>query len=777
VSGKPDLVNRISSLIFRFRPLVILFFVSATLFMLWSATALKVDAGFNKLLPLEHPYMKTFVKYQTEFGGANRILIAITVDKGDIFTPEFFSTLRKITDEVFFIPGVDRSQVKSLFTPNVRFIEIVEDGFAGGNVIPADFQGTKEDLIQVRKNILKSGQVGRLVANDFSGAMITAGLLERDPTTGKRINYQKVAQRLEDIRQKYKTASIHIIGFAKVIGDITEGAQNVLMFFAIAFVITGILVYLYSLSLWLTALPLLTSLTAVSWQLGLLPLLGFGIDPMSILVPFLVFAIGVSHGVQMINSMRSEILNGASSRDAAKASFQRLLIPGGIALASDTVGFLTILLIKIEMIQEMAVTASIGVAVIILTNLFLLPVLLSYLPETKEKLQLQLNRRIERLKPFWHSLSAFTINPLATVTIIISLLLLVAGLWKGSDIEIGDLSQGVPELRSDSRYNIDSAIITDKFSIGVDILTVIAETRPNGCIDYDIMSTIDRFNWHIQNIEGVQSVISLPTLAKLYNAGWNEGDPKWQVLPRNQQVLVQAISPVDTSTGLLNEDCSAMPVLIFTSDHKATTIARIVDAVKEFEQNNTNQAVHFRLASGNVGVMAATNEVVAAAQFPMLLYVYGAIITLCLITFRSLRATLCIIVPLGLVSTLAYALMAILGIGLKVSTLPVVALGVGIGVDYGIYIFNRLLEQLDKGMSLRDAYEQTLNMTGNAVLFTGLTLGIGVFTWIFSDLQFQVDMGILLTYVSAEHDCSYYCVACVGGTALSEAFLSFFFLC
>jgi len=747
VSEKSDLVNRISSLIFRYRPLVIIFFLIATMFMLWSATALKVDAGFNKLLPLEHPYMKTFVKYQTEFGGANRILIAITVEEGDIFTPEFFSTLKKITDEVFFIPGVDRSQVKSLFTPNVRFIEIVEDGFAGGNVIPAEFQGTEKDLIQVRKNIIKSGQVGRLVANDFSGAMVTAGLLEIDPTTGERINYQDVAQRLEDIRQKHETASIHIIGFAKVVGDITEGAQNVLLFFAIAFVITGILVYIYSLSLWLTALPLVTSLTAVSWQLGLLPLLGFGIDPMSILVPFLVFAIGVSHGVQMINSMRSEILNGASSKEAAKSSFQRLLIPGGIALASDTIGFLTILLIKIEIIQEMAITASIGVAVIILTNLFLLPVLLSYLPETSENLKSQLSRRTERLKPFWRSLSSFTVNPLATITIIISLLLLVGGIWKGSEIEIGDLEQGVPELRSDSRYNIDSAIITDRFSIGVDILTVIAETKADGCIDHDIMATIDRFNWHAQNIEGVQSVISLSTLARLYNAGWNEGNPKWQVLPRNQQVLVQAVTPVDTSTGLLNEDCSAMPVLIFTSDHKAKTIARIIDGVKEFEKNNTNDTVHFKLASGNVGVMAATNEAVDAAQFPMLLYVYGAIITLCLFTFRSLRATLCIVLPLGLVSALAYALMTVLGIGLKVSTLPVVALGVGIGVDYGIYIFNRLHEQLDKGLSLRDAYEQTLNMTGNAVLFTGLTLGIGVFTWIFSDLQFQVDMGILLTFM------------------------------
>jgi len=747
VTDKSSLVQHISELVFRFRPLVLILFMAITLFMLWSATALRVDAGFNKLLPLEHPYMKTFVKYQTEFGGANRVLIAITVNKGDIFTPEFFNTLKSVTDEVFFIPGVDRAQVQSLFTPNVRFIEIVEDGFAGGNVIPAEFQGTAEDLIQVRKNIIKSGQVGRLVANNFSGAMVTAGLLEKDPTTGERIDYQEVAKRLEDIRQKHETSNIHIIGFAKVVGDITEGAQNVLLFFAIAFVITGVLVYLYSLSLWLTVLPLFASLTAVSWQLGLLPLLGFGIDPMSILVPFLVFAIGVSHGVQMINSMRSEIFKGASPKIAAKASFQRLLIPGGIALASDTIGFLTILLIKIEIIQEMAITASIGVAVIILTNLFLLPVLLSYLPDAESKLQQRLIARSERLKPFWHRLSAFTVNPLATLTIVVSLILFGAGLWKGSDIEIGDLEQGVPELRSDSRYNIDSAIITDRFSIGVDILKVIAETSADGCIDHDIMSTIDRFNWHMQNIDGVQSVISLSTLARLYNAGWNEGNPKWQVLPRNQQVLVQAISPVDTSTGLLNEDCSAMPVLIFTSDHKAKTIARIVDAVKTFENDNINDAVHFKLASANVGVMAATNEAVDAAQFPMLLYVYAAIITLCLLTFRSLRATLCIVLPLGLVSVLAYALMSLLDIGLKVSTLPVVALGVGIGVDYGIYIFSRLHEQLDEGKSLRDAYELTLNMTGNAVLFTGLTLAIGVFTWIFSDLQFQVDMGILLTFM------------------------------
>ena len=376
-----SLITTIEHFVFGHRRTLLAGFAVLTLLMGYFVTQLRVDTGFEKLLPLEHEYMKIFTQYQDEFGGANRILIALIVKEGDIFTPEFFEKLKAVTDEAFFIPGMDRTKVRSIFTPNVRFIEIVEDGFAGGNVIPADFRPTPEGLEQVRINILKSGQVGRLVANDFRGAMISAELLEVDPATGARLDYIDVARRLEQtIREKYVSdnVDIHVIGFAKVVGDIADGARSVMIFFLVAFVITALLVYVYSRSIRLTLLPLACSLVAVVWQLGLLPMLGFGIDPMSILIPFLVFAIGVSHGVQMINSVRAEIFSGLDSMSAARNSFRRLLIPGGVALISDTIGFLTILLIKIEIIQEMAITASLGVAVIILTNLFLLPILLSY---------------------------------------------------------------------------------------------------------------------------------------------------------------------------------------------------------------------------------------------------------------------------------------------------------------------------------------------------------------------------------------------------------------
>ncbi len=723
-----------------------------TIFMFSSALKLKVDAGFSKLLPLQHEYMQTFTKHREEFGGANRVLVALIAKQGDIFTPEFFDALKQATDDVFFIEGVDRTRVTSIFTPNVRFTEVVEDGIAGGNVVPDDYENTPAGLAKVKENIIKAGIVGRLVANDFSGALISAQLLEFNPNTGERLDYVDVARQLEDIRQKYISSAVgvdidyHIIGFAKVIGDITDGAKRVILFFVIAFFITALLVYIYSQSIKLTIIPLVCSLIAVVWQLGILPLLGYGIDPMSILVPFLIFAIGVSHGVQMISSFRSEVFLGNNSLDSAKNSFRRLLVPGAIALISDTIGFITILLIDIDIIQEMAITASLGVAVIILTNLFLLPVLVSYV-DLGENYRDKLVSRANTLAPLWRKLARVTERGPAIKIILVGFVLLSFGLWKGADIRIGDLHRGVPELHGDSQYNIDTDVIADRFSIGVDLISVIVETIPEGCINYEVMDTIDRFEWAMRNVDGVQSVIALPSVAKRINAGWNEGNPKWQVLPRNQSVLVQSVSYVPTSSGLLNSDCSVIPVLIFTRDHKAETITNIVDNIKSFREEFDSESIKFKLATGNVGVMAATNEEVDAAQFPILLYVFAAIIILCLMTFRSIAGTLCIIIPLALVSLLAYALMTILEIGLKVNTLPVVALGVGVGVDYGIYIYSRLDSLLKSGKPLKEAYEITLRITGAGVIFTGITLAIGVVTWIFSPLKFQADMGILLTFM------------------------------
>ncbi len=748
-SSPNPFTTRIERCLFTRRRLVIAAFVLVTLVMGWFAAQLRVDAGFFKLVPLKHEYMQTFLKHRDEFGGADRVVIALMARDGDMFTPEFFTVLKQVTDAMFFLPGIDRTQVYSILTPNVRYIEVVEDGVTSGNVLPAGFQPTEAGLARVRENAIKAGIVGRLVANDFTGAIVSGRLQEFHPNTGERLDFIEVAHQLEEIRvkgQENADVDVHVIGFAKLVGDVAAGAVRVVAFFGITFLITALFVYLYTRSVRLTIPPLVCSLVAVVWQLGTVTALGFGIDPMSILVPFLVFAVGVSHGVQMVSAVRAEMVAGAAGLDAARASFRRLLLPGAVALASDSVGFIAISFIEVQVIRETAITASLGIVAIILTNLALLPVLLSYF-RMSDAQRLTAAERDNVLQPLWSRVARLARRGPAAVTVALAALLVAAGAHYAVQVKVGDSHQGVPELRAESVYNQDIAVITDRFKIGVDVLTVFAETVPDGCIDYEVLTTLDEFGWHVRNLDGVQSVLSLAAVARNINAGWNEGNLKWRTLPRNRYSLVQSVSPVPTSSGLINNDCSVLPVLIYTTDHKAETIQRIVDAVKDFQRDNTLDRITFRLAGGNVGVMAATNEEVDASQFPILGYVFAGVILLCLISFRSVAATVCIIVPLAAVSLLAYGLMAILEIGLKISTLPVVALGVGIGVDYAIYIYGRLRTHLDQGLDFAAAYERTLNITGAGVVLTGLTLAAGVATWIVAPLKFQADMGTVLMFM------------------------------
>ncbi|QGX40954.1 efflux RND transporter permease subunit [Permianibacter aggregans] len=731
------------------RVAVVIIFALITAYMLTSALQIRVDAGFAKNVPQEHEYMKTYFEHQQEFGGANRVLIALQDTSGDIFNPVFFERLEAVTKAVQSIPGVDQSQVSSLFTPNTRFTEITEEGFEGGPVVPADFRAEPDDLERVRENVLKAGIVGRLVANDFSAAMITAQLLDINPQTGEPLDYIKFAQDLEQqIRGQYQNdqVKVHIIGFAKMIGDVAEGARGVLMFFAIAIAITAVLLYLFTHSARLTFLPITCSLIAVVWQLGSLNLMGFGIDPMSILVPFLVFAIGVSHSVQLVNAFATELSTGLTPFEAIKNACGRVWGPGISGLLSDVVGFLTLLLIKIEIIQELAVTAALGVGMLLFTNLILLPCLLSWV-KPSERFNQRIAKQHAMQAKWWDKISALSLRKFAWIPIVIGIGLFVVGYIGGQKLFVGDSQAGAPQLRPNSVYNQDTRFITEHFSIGVDLITVIVESEEESCSNYERLNAIDEFGWHISNVPGVQSVVSLADIAKVVNSATFEGNMNWRVLSRDQAVLAQATRLVPTSSGLLNAACTVVPVMIFTEDHKADTIERVVKAVKDYRDQNPQEGMEFRLATGPVGVMAATNEAVAAAKWPMLGGVYAAVILLCLLSFRSIRGTIAVVLPLMLVSVLAEAVMAGMGIGLTVYTLPVVALGVGVGVDYGIYIFSQMRRYLREGHSVQWSYRETLHVTGSAVLFTGLTLAIGVATWMLSALQFQADMGSLLTFM------------------------------
>ncbi|MEC9358679.1 MAG: efflux RND transporter permease subunit [Pseudomonadota bacterium] len=747
-------VARIADVLIRRRNGLGVIFALSTVFFAWSATHVRLDPGFLKLLPAEHPYMQTMNDYLTEFSGANTILVNLRwKGEGDIYNKEFMEALRGATDDVFFIPGINRTKVSSLFTPDVYYIEITEYGFNGEPVVPAQYSGTREQLEKVRSNVAHSGQIGQLVANDLHGAMIRADLHEYDPEAGSKVDYWDVQQKLEDIRHKYESENIevNIIGFSRLLGDVIKGLLWVFAFFALAFLITVLLLLWYTRSWRMTAAATVVAMLPVLWLIGLLPLIGYGIDPMSILVPFLIFAIGVSHAVQMTGAWRQEILDGADSCAAARGAFTKLFIPGAVALLTEALGFGVIMFIKIPIVNELGITACLGVLLMIITNKMILPIILSHMQLEQASRRYGERGETKRINVIVR-MASWCAQPRAAIGVfVVCVIALGITSWLSRGLVIGDTGHGAPELRQDSRYNRDSRRIAGSYDIGVDILSVIVEAKNfegDSCLHYPVINLIDRFELYLRGVQGVQSVTSVASIGKLVIGAFNEGNPRWQALPRSQVGLSTGSKAFDPKLGLNTEGCKAIQVLVFTKNHDGSTIAHLISEIKRFIDDNPVDGVKMRLASGNVGIMAATNEAVSAAEAKMLMSIFGALLLFCLLTFRSWTAALCVLVPLTMVCVFCNALMAVLGIGLKVATLPVIALGVGVGVDYGIYLFERIQHHMGAdGASFREAFEQAMRERGRAIVFTAVTMSVGVATWTLSALKYQADMGLLLAFM------------------------------
>ncbi len=738
--------------LFNHRRLVLLICLVVTALLGWQATRLELNASFEKMIPSDHPFIANYLEHRQELSGlGNAVRIAVINKTGSIYDAAYLQTLQQLNDEVYLLPGVDRAYMKSLWTPSTRWVGVTEEGLEGGPVIPDGYDGSAPTLEALKRNVERSNEIGQVVAFDQQSSIIYLPLLAKD-ADGKALDYSALAQQLEGLRNKYQQQGIEIriTGFAKVVGDLIDGLRQILLFFAAAIVITAVVLYWYTRCLRSTALVMACSLVAVVWQLGLLPLLGYQLDPYSVLVPFLVFAIGMSHGAQKMNGIMQDIGRGMHRLVAARFTFRRLFLAGLTALLCDAVGFAVLMIIKIEVIQDLAVIASIGVAVLIFTNLILLPVLLSYIGVTPAAATRSLRSEQAEIdgagkQAIWRFLDLFTQRRWATVCVIVAAVLAIGGYLVSLQLKIGDLDAGAPELRADSRYNLDNAYLTQHYGASSDVFAVMVKTPAGACSSYDTLQRLDNLDWQLRGLQGVDSTNSLALLNRRVLVGLSEGNPKWYELVNNQATLnmVTAGAP----RGLYNEDCSLLTLYAYLTDHKADTLGRVVQTVQTFAKENDSEQAQFLLAAGSAGIEAATNIVVKQASHEMLWWVYGAVILLCLVTFRSWRAVLCAVLPLVLTSILCEALMVWLGIGVKVATLPVIALGVGIGVDYALYVMSIVLAQLRQGASLSQAYYKALLFTGKVVMLTGVTLAIGVGTWMFSPIKFQADMGVLLAFM------------------------------
>jgi uncharacterized protein len=757
--------NRLERAVFNHRRLTVLLCLIVTALLGFFATRVSLNASFEKMIPVGHPYVQNYLNNRSELRGlGNTLRVVVENTGGDVFDPRYLDVLKRVSDELFLTPGVDRAWVKSLWMPSVRWTEVTEEGFQGGPVMPDNFDGSPDSIAKLRINGARAGLVGSLVANDFKSSAIVVPLLERLPG-GERLDYWQLSRSLEEIRARYEQGTaadgkpwgvkIHVIGFAKIAGDLLQGLQQVMTYFAVAAAIAALLLFAYTRCWRSTVLVLACSLIAVLWQVGLVQLLGLELDPYSMLVPFLVFAIGVSHGAQKMNGIMQDIGRGTHRQVAARYTFRRLFLAGLTALLADAVGFAVLVLIPIPVIRELALTASIGVAVLVVTNLLLLPVLLSFFgvsPKAAAR-TLRLEQAQERGagRGLWRFLNLFAERRRwAAAAVAVAAVLAVAGFVVSFGLQVGDLDPGAPELRADSRYNVDNAFITSNYSLTSDVFAAIIKTPKEGCLKYETLIHVDRLAWELQQLPQVRATVGLQDVVRQITAGSFEGNPKWLTISRNQDVLNYGAQQATVNNPeLFNTECSVMPLIAYLADHKAATLSAALGVIERFNAENPTDATKLEVlpAAGAAGIEAATNIVVEHASNTMLLYVYTAVIALCFVTFRSWRAVLVAVIPLAITSILCEALMVLLGIGVKVATLPVIALGVGIGVDYALYLLSVQLAGQRRGRTLVRAYGDAVMFTGRVVALVGVTLAAGVVTWAFSPIKFQADMGILLTFM------------------------------
>ena len=713
-----------------------------------AAVRTRVGADFEGMMPSHHPFVETYRAHRGELHGLGEaVYVALESREGDAYRPAALEELRKVTDALLLAPGVDRAWVRSIWMPGVRWTEVTEEGYRGGPVMPEAYDGGPASLEALRRNVRRAGVEGTLISRDGRSALVFAPLLEGEGAP----DALALAARLEELRREVegpdgqRPFALHVVGFPRLVGDLVAGARQVLAWFGVAAAVIAALLLVATRCLRSTALVVGCSLTAVAWQLGLIGLAGLPLDPFSVLVPFLIFAMGVSHGTQKMNGVLQDVGRGLDRLTAARQTFRRLFLAGLTAILTDLTAFAALLLVEVPAVQRLAVVASLGAGVLLFTNLVLLPVLLSYAGVSPAAA----TRSVAGAGGggAWRPLERLAGRAGATATLAATAGLLAATALLRPDLRVGDLERGAPELQPDARYNRDVAFLSEAFGLSADRFAVLVQTAPEGCLSHASLVESDRLAWALQQLPGVRGASGLPDAVRQITAAGFEGQPRWLTLSRDQAVLnFAAQQAVTRNRELFSVDGALMPVVAELEDHRSETLDRVVAAAAAFAREHDEPGRRFLLAAGSAGLEAASQAAVRQARWPMTLAAFGAVILLALLALRSWRAVVVTILPLAATTALCEGLMAWMGVGIKLSTLPVIALGVGIP-DFALYLLAAQLPHQRAGLPLKEAWGRSLRFTGRAVVLVSLILSAGVVTWAFSPIRLQAEMGRLLTFM------------------------------
>ena len=706
---------------------------------------LRFDFRTADLLPQGHPFIAVHNRFHKNFSESNVLTVMIEARDGSIFTPEHLATVWDVTNAIDAIPGVNHDQVDSIAQRDTRWVRSLAGGRMEGGPVMLQRPTTEAEARDIERTTLSAGYLlGTLVSLDRSAALVRAGLIE------SKLDYRRLFDAVNRTVLLYASdrVAIHVSGAPRLNGWILALEWEVAAAFAAAIIVTWMLLWLYFRD-WRGALrPTISGGLAAMWGLGVMYLAGFTLNPLMIVVPFLITARAVSHSAQMHDRYYEELVAGRAQSAAVHGAFDELWAPTLAGILTDALGVLAIGLVAIPALRALALAATAWLLSLVVTELLLNPIIYSQLrPPDLARIRA---REDDVLTRGCRRMAALVVDPrsrrgllLATAVACSIAVAFVAR------IDIGDPSASrILEPRSE--YNRAARATDEKFGGTERFMVVVEGAGPRALYQPDVLHTIERFQSTLDRLPIIAGSISLVDLLKAMRERFHESDPKWGVIPSTVQDVASefflywgSVYP-STSARHFTPDFSTAPVTFFCRDHTVAHVRGLVHAAEEFIAANPMQGAHFLLAGGFVGTMAAVYDEILRSDALMTFASFAVILVIVGVTYRSLVAAMLLTLPLVVANLLVNAYMAARGIGLDLDTLPVIAVGVGFGIDYGIYLMSRIREALAGGDTLERAIERAIAGSGRTIAFTALTMTAGVLCFTLTEIRFVSEMAMLL---------------------------------
>ena len=778
--------------------------VVLTAFFAWQATKITMKNPTVDLFPKSHPYVKTYVEYENTFGGANVVILALTVKNGDVFNARTLAKIKDITHAVEMLPGVNNYQVLSIAQRKIKRSTVVDNQYSAEPIMWPEIPQTPGGIERLKKIVYTTSRYhGSLVSLDDKGALIVAGFFERglqspgdslrqvvrNMVEGKAEqdaaieNFEKVAQeqpwKLDDtvygaLKKIIKSAEdenteVQIIGRPILLGYIHEHTPQIFKILLLTIGTIVVVLALFYRDAKGVLVPLVTALISAIWGLGFLGLLRYHFNPLVIVVPFIISARAISHSVQLIERFIGEYDRLKDRREAAVATFAGLFKPGMLSVIQDAAGVFIVILTPIPLMEKLAVMGGFWVLSIIVSDILFNPILLSLLPAPHHAETSRSGFLYRKLRGLGGWAFGWQRWPVLAVTLIA----FAVGFAFARNLIIGDAHPGNPMLWPDAKYNRDTVAIADRFG-NTEQLSVIVEGATKNSIKAPIvLRTMEGLQREMEQLPEVSTTSSIADLIPAITMIFAGGNPKWDLIPRDSQqagfyleMIFSGAEPGDLARYVTN-DLKDASIMVYLKDHKGTTLRTVVAKAKEYIQAHPMIAVggeeggvpgaelapgekqevaKFRLAGNYGGLLAAVNEVIVKKEMLVTILAFFLVFLSCTITFRSVVAGCLFIVPIAISNYLTYALMGALKIGLDVNTLPVVAMGVGLGANYGVYIISRIEEEFRGHGDLKEAIVTATSTSGQAMVKELSTMVLGIIFWAWSFLRFQAEIGILLAF-------------------------------